>query len=72
MEDRSKDAPKLAVDVHRRTTQLNIWIVIGVLLFFAIAGFYVVRLVKDPPESHEEMKQSGRLRDRIAWAGTVC
>jgi hypothetical protein len=72
MEDRSNDAPKLSMNVHRRTTQLNIWIVIGVLLFFALAGFYVIRLLKDPPDSHEEMKQGGRLKERIAWAASVC
>jgi len=72
MDDRSQDSPKLSVNVHRKTTQLNIWIVVGVLVFFALAGFYIVRLMRNPPDTHEEMKEGAKLKERIAWAAAVC
>lgn len=44
-----KDDPTPPVDVKKRTTKVNIWMVIAILLFFAIAGAVVLFTRGNPP-----------------------
>jgi hypothetical protein len=69
--DIHNDEPKLSVDTSRRTTQLNIYMVLFILLFFVIAGIWVFRVFRDPPSSTEEMKQ-GLRSPRLVWSGKLC
>lgn len=66
------DEPELGVNLGRKTTQLNVWIVIAVVLFFAVGGVLMVRLLKDPPSSTEEMKQESFVPRKGLWAKAAC
>ncbi len=33
-----KDDPRRIVDVEKRTTKVNIWMIVGILIFFGLAG----------------------------------
>lgn len=48
-----KDDPRPVVDVQKRTTKVNISIVIGVLLFFLVAGIVFWALVIRPSAGGE-------------------
>lgn len=64
--------PAVGLNLNRKTTQLNLWIVAAVILFFAIGGILVVRLLKDPPASTQEMKQESFVPSRGIWARALC
>jgi hypothetical protein len=72
--DIKNDEPKMSVNVHRKTTQLNLWIIVGVILFFALGGFLIFRVLRDPPDSTKEMRgeTGGKLSPRYAWVKSVC
>ena len=71
--DLENDEPKLSVNVHRRTTQLNLWMIVAVVVFFLAGGFIVLRLLNDPPSSTEEMKEGSRQPFRkYDWVSRAC
>lgn len=61
--DIKHDEPKLTVDVHRKTTQLNLWMIVAIVLFFVLGGVWIYRVFRDPPKSTPEM-QHGQLEQR--------
>ena len=54
--DLKNDQPKMGVNVHRRTTQLNLWIIVAVVAFFVAGGVLIFRVMRNPPASTEEMR----------------
>jgi hypothetical protein len=44
-----KDDTRPIVEVQKRTTKVNIWMAVGILLFFLIAGVVVLRFWLHPP-----------------------
>lgn len=44
--DKDDDTPP--VDFSRRTTKVNVWMVVGILAFFAIAGMVIWSLWPNP------------------------
>jgi hypothetical protein len=42
-------------DVKRRTTKVNIAIVVGVAIFLLIAGLLLLRIWRDPPQTPEDV-----------------
>lgn len=38
------------VDVKKKTTRVNLVIVIAVLIFFALGAFTVIKVVRNPPQ----------------------
>ena len=49
---------KPKVDVHRRTTKVNFGVVIGVIVFVALAFFVVARIASDPKRAVEEQHEN--------------
>lgn len=49
-----KDDPRPPVDLSKRTTKVNIWMVVGILVFFAIAGIVTWALWENPSSSTTE------------------
>jgi hypothetical protein len=49
-----KDDPTPPVDFKKRTTKVNIAVVVSVLLFFVIAGVVVFALFQEPEKSRTE------------------
>ena len=71
--DAKNDEPKMSMNVHRRTTQLNLWMIVAVLVFFAAGAFIVMRLLQDPPDSTQEMKEGARQPFRkYEWVSRTC
>ncbi len=71
--DMQEDEPKIGVNVHRRTTQLNLWMIVAIVVFFLAGALIVIRFLRDPPDSHEEMKTGGRpSQERLAWVKRLC
>jgi len=64
--DIKHDEPKISVNVHRRTTQLNMWIIVAVLVFFAAGVFIVWRQFRDPADTVEEGRTTSQLQFQIA------
>lgn len=54
--DPKHDEPKMGLDVGRKTTQLNLWMVVGLLVFVAASAFLIFRVMRDPPDSTHEMQ----------------
>jgi hypothetical protein len=69
--DLENDKPKISVDVHHKTTQLNLWMVVAIIAFFVLAGFYIFRVKNDPPASTQEMQQ-GQLQPKERWTARLC
>ncbi|HEU5080883.1 MAG TPA: hypothetical protein VFT72_16845 [Opitutaceae bacterium] len=69
--DLKHDEPKLSVNVHHRTTQLNLWMIVAIVAFFVLAGWYILRVKHDPPQSTQEMKQ-GSFPAYERWTSRVC
>jgi hypothetical protein len=46
-----KDDSRPLVHTERRTTKVNLWMVAGILLFFAAAGIVVWILARNPAAS---------------------
>lgn len=44
--DKHSDGP--IVNPHKKTTQVNIWMVIGIVVFFLITGLLMARFVLNP------------------------
>jgi hypothetical protein len=65
------DGPNLTVDPHHRTTQLNLWIIAAVILFFVLGAVYIARVAHRPPVSTQEMKQ-GLNTTLDHWAASLC
>ena len=65
------DGPNLSVDSHHRTTQLNLWMIAAVILFFVLGGWYIAHVAHRPPVSTQEMKQ-GLNVDADHWAASLC
>jgi hypothetical protein len=70
--DIKNDEPKISMNVHRRTTQLNLWIIVAVLAFFAAGAIIVFRQFADPPDTTEEMKTGAKALKRFAWVANAC
>lgn len=68
--DPKQNEPKLSVNVHHRTTQLNLWMIVAIVAFFVLAGFYVLRVKHDPPDSTQEMKHGSQQTKR--WTAHLC
>ncbi len=66
------DEPAVGLNLSRKTTQVNLWIVAAVVLFFAVGGILMVRFLKDPPSSTPEMKQESVHLNRGLWAKALC
>ncbi len=49
-----KDDPRPPVALHKRTTKVNIWMVVAIVVFFAIAGLVLLGLRQDPSRSTTE------------------
>ena len=49
-----KNDPAPPVDFKKRTTKVNIAIVVSVVLFFVIAGIVVIALFQEPDKSRTE------------------
>ncbi len=63
--------PNLSVDVHHRTTQLNLWMIVAIILFFVLGGLYVAHVFHHPPTSTHEMKESlNSVNER--WTSSLC
>lgn len=69
--DPKHDEPKLSVDVHRRTTQLNLWMIVAILVFFILGGVWIYRVFRDPPKSTPDM-QHGSWETRARWTAGWC
>ena len=65
------DGPNFSVDAHHRTTQLNLWIIAAVILFFVLGGVYIARVAHRPPVSTQDMKQ-GLNVTADHWAASLC
>lgn len=50
-----KDDPRPLVDVKKRTTRVNLWMVVSVVFFFIIAGIVVWALWLHPAASRTEV-----------------
>ncbi len=50
--DPAHDEPKISVNVHKPTTQLNLWMIVGIVVFFALALLYLIRVARHPPTTH--------------------
>ncbi len=44
-----QDQPGPVVNVHKRTTKVNIWLVVGVLVFLAAGGVLIWVFVQQTP-----------------------
>ena len=70
MDPSTPDEPKLSMNVHHRTTQLNFWMVGAVILFFILGAFYISHVFHHPPVSTQEMKQGMEIgQDR--WTASL-
>jgi hypothetical protein len=49
-----KDDPRPPVALHKRTTKVNIWMVVAILAFFVVAGLVTWALWQDPESSTTE------------------
>jgi hypothetical protein len=49
-----KNDPTPPVDFKKRTTKVNISVIVAVLVFFVIAGIVVIALVQEPEKSQTE------------------
>jgi hypothetical protein len=49
-----KGDPTPPVDFKKRTTKVNISVIVAVLVFFAVAGIVVIALWQAPEKSHTE------------------
>jgi hypothetical protein len=49
-----KDDPRPIINVEKRTTKVNIWMVVGILVFFVAAGVVVWALFLHPSSSTTE------------------
>ena len=56
--DPKHDQPNMGVNVHRRTTQLNLWMIVAVVVFFIAGGILIFRVMKHPPDTPQEMHNS--------------
>lgn|GEM_PF-5235212 len=65
------EGPNFSVNPHRRTTQLNLWMIGAVVLFFILGAWYIARVAHRPPASTQEMKQ-GLNVDADHWAASLC
>ncbi len=65
------DGPNFSVNAHRRTTQLNLWMIVAVLLFFLLGGWYLMHVVHHPPTSTQEMRQGLNVA-ADHWAADLC
>lgn len=52
--DKDHQSPDQLVDPHKRTTKVNIGVVIGALIFFILMGIFVWRVAKNPPQNPAE------------------
>jgi hypothetical protein len=48
---------KPLVDVKKRTTKVNLAVVIGVLVFFVIAATVLIKFARSPGETRDEMHE---------------
>lgn len=48
-----KDDTRPVVDVTRRTTKVNVWIIVAVVAFFVATGIVVWTLSNDPSAAQE-------------------
>lgn len=69
--DLKNDEPPVSIDVGRRTTQLNLWIIVALVLFVLIGGFLIFRVLRNPPDSTQEMKQ-GWVPKHARWTSSLC
>jgi hypothetical protein len=67
--DHELDEPKMGLNVHRRTTQLNLWMIVAIVLFFVLAGLYILRVARHPPRSTQEMKEGAMPVNHPAMVG---
>lgn len=67
--DAPHDQPKMGVNLDRKTTQLNLWMVVGILAFLIIAGVVIFRLLRNPPDSTQEMQRRSSMHVLIYSAG---
>jgi hypothetical protein len=67
----SPDGPNISLDVSHRSTQLNLWMIVAVILFFVLGGFYLAHVFRHPPTSTQEMKQSLNM-DADRWTAALC
>jgi hypothetical protein len=49
--DKDNTSPTPMVNVHKRTTKVNLGVVIGVVFFFLLAGATILRVMRDPPQT---------------------
>ncbi len=52
--DKNHQSPDKLVDARKRTTQVNLVVVIAVVLFFLIGGLVVWRVMRHPPQTPAE------------------
>lgn len=71
--DPKNDLPKMTTDVGRRTTQVNLWMIVAIVLFLAIAALVIVRFLRHPPESTQEMRNHPTVMAHPnLWAARAC
>lgn len=49
-----KNDPRPPVDFHKRTTKVNISMIVAVVVFFVVAGIVLLALRNDPEKSTTE------------------
>jgi len=69
--DPKHDEPKLSMDVGKKTTQLNLWIIVAIAVFVLISGFLIYHFLRNPAESTSDMQQRSSSHARI-WTDRVC
>jgi peptidoglycan/LPS O-acetylase OafA/YrhL len=52
--DKNHQSPDKLVDTHKRTTKVNLGVVIGVVLFFVIGGIVLWSVLRNPPQTPAE------------------
>lgn len=65
--------PKIGLNLERKTTQLNLWMIVGIVLFVVVSAILITRVLRHPPTSTLEMKK-GAFNHRYegVWARAVC
>ena len=48
---------KPLVNVNKRTTKVNLGVVIGVLVFLVVAAFVLIKFARSPGETRNEMHE---------------
>jgi|GEM_PF-6556898 len=65
--------PQIGLNLERKTTQINVWMVIGILLFVLVSAILITRLLHHPPGSTQEMKHGFfQFHREGVWTRAVC